>query len=375
MMGSRTLEILILTTMVLSIARTYDDTCRYNMIKHCSTDYDDCVWISEWCDGKTDCADLSDEANCTEYTCPRDRTKCANGYQCLYRHEFCDGDEDCMDGSDEDEDFCQDYKCLDGFMKCRDGQQCIRVDAMCRVDTIRTHCNDGSDMEEEFCETADCGTQARKCDDGAHCVYDSEMCNGFQTCPDGSDEAPQNCTKDSECPSGLWKCADGVECIHEMYVCDNWKYCSDKSDENRELCTQDRQCAAGHSKCADGLQCIPDGMECTGDSECIDYSDESPEICHNKQPPVVKDLRAISFPGKIKVFWMWPDFAGSARGYKIIYGKELSGLRHTQDLGPNRIMHIINNLEPNTSYTISVVTYNNLGVGQEVTVKVTTTGV
>lgn len=61
-------------------------------------------------------------------------------------------------------------------------------------------------------------------------------------------------------------------------------------------------------------------------------------------PPVVKDLRAIPYQGKIKVFWMWPDFAGSARGYKIIYGKELSSLRHTQNLGPSRIMHIINNL-------------------------------
>ncbi|VDI13446.1 Hypothetical predicted protein [Mytilus galloprovincialis] len=195
MMGPRTLKILILTTMVLAIAKTYDDTCSYNMIKHCSTDYDDCVWISEWCDGKTDCADLSDEANCTEYTCPKYRTKCANGYQCLYRHQFCDGDVDCTDGSDEDEAFCQDYKCLDGYMKCRDEQQCIRVDAMCRLDTVRHHCNDGSDMDEEFCKAADCGENARKCDDGAHCVYDSEMCNGFQNCPDGSDEAPQNCTK------------------------------------------------------------------------------------------------------------------------------------------------------------------------------------
>lgn len=42
---------------------------------------------------------------------------------------------------------------------------------------------------------ADCGENARKCDDGAHCVYDFNMCNGFQNCPDGSDEALQNCTK------------------------------------------------------------------------------------------------------------------------------------------------------------------------------------
>ncbi|CAG2237715.1 LRP2 [Mytilus edulis] len=200
------------------------------------------------------------------------------------------------------------------------------------------------------------------------------MCNGFQNCPDGSDEALQNCTKDRQCQSGLWKCADGIECIDERFVCDKWRFCSDKSDENPELCTQDRQCPSGYSKCADGIQCIADGKECTGDSECIDFSDESPEICHNKLPPVVKDLRAIPYQGKIKVFWMWPDFAGSARGYKIIYGKELSSVRHTQDLGPSRIMHIINNLEPYTSYAISVVTYNNMGVGQEVTVKVTTTG-
>lgn len=66
---------------------------------------DDCHPISIRCDGRTDCADHSDEEGCARptrrpptYPCPQHT--CPDG-QCYSESERCDGISQCADGSDE----------------------------------------------------------------------------------------------------------------------------------------------------------------------------------------------------------------------------------------------------------------------------------
>lgn len=41
-----------------------------------------------------------------EYECSDSYSKCEDGLQCIRTHDFCDGRADCKDGSDEDVDKC-----------------------------------------------------------------------------------------------------------------------------------------------------------------------------------------------------------------------------------------------------------------------------
>lgn len=61
-----------------------------------------CVNETQVCDGRRDCADGIDEADCPPPRCPGDQFRCRNG-QCVPRYLQCNGHVDCRDGSDETE--------------------------------------------------------------------------------------------------------------------------------------------------------------------------------------------------------------------------------------------------------------------------------
>ncbi len=74
----------------------------------CKTD-GKCIPRSHLCDNSFDCADMSDEVNCT---CEADAFICANGH-CVKGFNKCDGFPDCRDGSDElDCRSCLEFECL-----------------------------------------------------------------------------------------------------------------------------------------------------------------------------------------------------------------------------------------------------------------------
>lgn len=71
-----------------------------------------CIPTKFHCDGFKDCADESDETNCTTIACPTNQFLCPKGGpngkpKCIAEVKLCDGKRDCDDGADEETACCE----------------------------------------------------------------------------------------------------------------------------------------------------------------------------------------------------------------------------------------------------------------------------
>jgi hypothetical protein len=120
-----------------------------------------------------ECEDGSDEQSCDLWKCANDEKQCTGG-QCLPVSYFCDGKSDCNDHSDE----------LQCNSTC-DGYQCSN--SYCISSTLRCNgvndCTGGED--EQNCE---CSSNDFKCNTGSECIPKNQVCDNIAQCTDRSDE-------------------------------------------------------------------------------------------------------------------------------------------------------------------------------------------
>ncbi|XP_034564755.1 low-density lipoprotein receptor-related protein 2-like isoform X2 [Notolabrus celidotus] len=194
---------------------------------------------------------------------------CASSFLCIKPSQFCDGKRDCPDGSDEN---CLKKCQYRSDFLCKDRLSCVSKKQVCDG---RSHCKDGSD--ELNCQGAapppaargnglKCRMGSKPCYDGTECVLYSHVCDGERDCKDGSDE--QGCQE--TCKQGEFQCSHGKMCIPVAQVCDGRSQCRDQSDE-LDCREQTKSC---EFRCADGSRCIPNKFLCDGERDCPDGTDE-----------------------------------------------------------------------------------------------------
>jgi len=268
--------------------------------------------------------------------------RCDNG-QCVEGVAACIGGTApwqgprCSDGSDESTATCCASTCpSDPDICIEEGQEILPGQ----------DCRDCTHLEPDSYGTLSVSSEPGwRCNSG-HCVQKWEVCNGYQECPDGSDESSTRCCA-STCPSDPdicipagqkiepdqncrdctdrfgdpgWRCNSG-QCVRKNHVCNGYSSCRDGSDKSPTAC-----CA---STCpSDPDICIPDGIlpeedcrncnvethnpaskplinpgwrcnsgqcvykwkVCDGSPDCSDGSDESPAACCPSTCPTDPDI-------------------------------------------------------------------------------------
>ncbi|KAK3104524.1 hypothetical protein FSP39_004009 [Pinctada imbricata] len=259
-----------------------------------------CIQTAFYCDGFPDCADRSDEVNCTSTSgCPEGQYTCDDG-TCARADARCNGRADCGDGSDEFPSKCGCGRV--GQFMCANGRLCVEGFQECDG---QYQCPDRSD-EHANC-TYTCAPDQFTCDNGA-CISAARRCDGFPDCTDLSDEKQEICAR--RCRAGEFQCRDRFQCIDQRMVCDGVPDCADGTDETvncpscrsdqfecrsgqcidtRRRCDGQQDCFDGSDElecpcrddqftCGDG-RCLPASVRCNGRQECEDNSDEDPAIC------------------------------------------------------------------------------------------------
>ena len=75
------------------------------------------------------------------------------------------------------------------------------------------------------------------------------------------------------CASTEFQCLNKNYCVHHSWVCDGDPDCPDGSDEAEEQCGTKVSCRSDQFACENG-ECIPGHLQCSGAEECSDGSDE-----------------------------------------------------------------------------------------------------
>ncbi|XP_048481077.1 low-density lipoprotein receptor-related protein 6 [Plutella xylostella] len=109
------------------------------------------------------------------------------------------------------------------------------------------------------------------------CIPLAWRCDSQIDCPDGSDEAPQEC---GICASGI-RCAKNGPCAETLTDCPEGAFCAGAPIPNAFRC--------------DERLCLPPALLCDGKRHCDDGTDESPAACGDVQKEAISVRHSNAF--------------------------------------------------------------------------------